>query len=112
MDLESSLDVDIEPSGVSFTYRLTHVGDGQVSLRFRNGQRIDVVVTGPDDRAVWRASEGRMYTMALGFVTLDAGETVTFDEWWRDPPSGPYRARATLAAEAVDAPATATFEVT
>ncbi|MFP4590979.1 MAG: BsuPI-related putative proteinase inhibitor [Halobacteriales archaeon] len=112
MDLSGELSTEASDDAVQFTYRVRNRGDEPVDLRFRSGQRIDVVVTEADsDRPAWRASDGRMYTMAIGFVHLDPGEAATFEEVWREPRPGAYRAEATLAADGVAAPAETTFDV-
>lgn len=112
MDLQSELAAAPGGDGVRFTYRLENVGDTPVDLRFRTGQRVDVtVLSAAKDRRIWRASDGRVYTMALGSLRLGEGDVVTFEEWWRDPRPGRYRVRGVLAADSVDVPATTRFEV-
>lgn len=112
MALMSDLSAIADNGSISFVFRVTNEADDPVHMQFRSGQRFDVTVTPEEGGAkVWRASEGRHYTMAIGRLTLKRGESISFDEHWSDPQPGTYQATATLAAENAEASAETTFTV-
>ena len=94
---------------VNFTITARNAGAQAKEVTFNSGQSFDVVVrplNAPDDRAqeVWRWSTGRMFTMALRTVSLEAGQELTWTAPWqytaetaRRTPRGVYEAQAELA---------------
>jgi len=107
--LDSSLEVTVG-NGVVFRFTVSNGTGGPVELTFRDGCRADFAVRredGEDDgdgedgeggEEVWRWSEGRMFTQAVGHARLEPGEEAVFEEEWPDPESGDYTAEATLRA--------------
>jgi hypothetical protein len=107
--LESTLAVAVDDE-VTFTYRVRNEGNEDVTVTFRTSQRAEFEVYEGDD-PVWRWSDGRLFSQALGEETLAPGESLTAEGAWADPPSGRYTALATLASTDADAEARAAFEV-
>jgi len=95
--LDSSLEVTVG-SGVAFRFTVSNGTGGPVELTFRDGCRADFAVRRGDGEEVWRWSEGRMFTQAVGHARLEPGEEAVFEEEWPDPESGDYTAEATLRA--------------
>lgn len=112
MSLRGSLEAEVADDGVHLTYQVENVNVEVVPLTFRSGQRYDMRVTEVGASApLWRASEGRMYTMAIEHHTLETGDTWTFEETITDLPDGAYDAHAELQAEEVSAPADTSFTI-
>jgi hypothetical protein len=119
MTLESSLAVAVAADAVEFAFTVENAGDDPVELTFPNGMTADVAVfeaaggdaEDPADDAVWRWSDGRMFTQALRTETLGPGESLAEELAWSDPSPGTYTAEATLAAADVDADERTAFEV-
>ena len=98
--IESSLDVRAsDPRAVRFAFRVTNAGGGKVEMTFPSGHTHDLVVLDTLGRAVWRWSDGRMFTQLLQNKILRSADTLAWDERWRDAPSGRYVAVARLASE-------------
>lgn len=83
--LVSSLQVETSPDSVRFHLQVTNVSAAPVVLSFATGQRADFWVD-RDGRTIWRWSEGRMWTQAMGADTLATGATRTFSASWAPPP--------------------------
>ncbi|HUH11550.1 MAG TPA: BsuPI-related putative proteinase inhibitor [Longimicrobiales bacterium] len=81
--LAISLEAQVREAGVHFRLHATNTSGAPLVLDFRSGQRFDFIVREANGGEVWRWSEDRMFTQALGQETLDAGETVTFEATWR-----------------------------
>ena len=123
--LTSTLSVAPVEEGFAFTLTITNEGEDTVELSFRSGQRFDVVVERVQDtdgeaddedgevdsEVVWRYSDGRMFTQALGRETLESGESRTYEATWEDPTAGEYEVRGTVTAENVDAEASMVVSV-
>ncbi|KXA88643.1 hypothetical protein AKJ62_04760 [candidate division MSBL1 archaeon SCGC-AAA259D14] len=58
---------------------LLNEGDVEEEIFFKSGQRYDFVIK-DGDQEVWRWSEGKMFTMATGTVTLEPGEKISYVE--------------------------------
>ncbi len=123
MTLDARLDIHVKDV-VTFTFTVTNSTTEHVELTFYNGQTADVVVhddTGGDrDReagdgelrdAVWRWSDGRMFTQAIRNSTLAPGEEAREEMIWENPTPGSYTAVATLEASDTSAHAERAFEV-
>jgi hypothetical protein len=110
MPLEAALDVSVTADRVEFVFTVDNTGAEPVELRFRSGQRADVVVR-EDGSIVWRWSAGRMFTQVLSQEELEPGATRSYDMTWEDPVAGEYSADALLAAADVEVEASARFTV-
>lgn len=100
MSLTADLTVATRPNAVAFTFTVHNEGDERVELTFPSGKVADVVVR-EDGEAVWRWSEGRMFTQALETRTIAPGDDLSREFTWEDPRPGEFTAEATL--EAADA---------
>ena len=116
--LTASLSAADGHKGVDLALTISNDGDEPTTLRFRTGQRADFAAypvgeTGAQTESdpVWRHGAGRMFTQVLGSETLEAGESVSYEATWPDPPAGTYRVVGTLTAEEPDVEAAATVEV-
>ena len=119
--LTASLSATPHDDEVALALTVSNDGDDPVTLRFRTGQRADfaayavneATATDEDDDPdpVWRHGTGRMFTQVLGSETLNAGESVTHEATWSDPPAGTYRVVGTLTAEESDVEAVSTVVV-
>ncbi len=86
--LASSLEVAVRPDSMLLALHVTNASEDTVRLEFRSGQRYDFVVKDGSGREVWRWSEGRMFTQALGREVLEPGATLTYTAGWRPPATG------------------------
>ena len=137
--LTSTLSVAPVEEGFEFSLTVTNDGGEPVELSFRSGQRFDFVVERADDtdgndadgndadgndtdgndtdgndtdgQEVWRYSDGRLFTQALGRETLDPGESRSYGAIWEGPPAGEYEVRGVVTAENVDASASMSVSV-
>ncbi|ESP88078.1 BsuPI-related putative proteinase inhibitor [Candidatus Halobonum tyrrellensis] len=103
--LDATLTVEPGEAGLALRLTVENTGDGPVSLSFSDGQRAEFVVERPDGGEVWRWSEGRSFTMALGNEELRPGETREFEATWEGAESGEYVVRGWLVAREADAEA-------
>lgn len=81
-DLAMSLEAQVGDTAVHFRLHATNTSDAPVVLEFASGQRFDFIVRDAGGSEVWRWSEDRMFTQALGQESIPPGETVTFDGTW------------------------------
>jgi len=102
--LDASVTATVEDGGVELAFTVQNPGDEPVECSFPDGQRVDAVAERDGDE-VWRYSDGRMFSMALGTETIPAGGEATFDATWPDPGPGEYRFEVWLAATDADASA-------
>lgn len=110
MALSASLSAVCGADAVTFEYRVVAT-DEAVTLQFTSGQRSDIVVTDAGGTVVWRASEGRAYTLVTGTETVTPDDPLVYTDRMPRPPAGDYEAVATLAATGVDVPATTAVEI-
>jgi hypothetical protein len=66
---------------VKITFIVENRGKDDAVLRFTSGQRFDMWAE-KDGNEVWRWSRGKLFTQALGSITLKPGERATFDATW------------------------------
>jgi hypothetical protein len=110
MALEAALAVDDTAESVIFEFTVQNGGDREVELTFPSGKLADVTVL-DEGETVWRWSDDRLFTQAIETAMLAPGESFTERFTWDDSVPGEYEARATLAAQGVDAAATQPFSV-
>lgn len=82
--LISSLEVETGEERAHFILHVTNPTAETVTLHFSTGQRFDFVVRTREGEEIWRWSEGRFFTQALGTETIPPDETLTHDVTW-DP---------------------------
>lgn len=110
MALDGTLAAAASDDAVAFTFVVTNAGDEAVELEFRNGLAADFVVL-DGETAVWRWSDGRMFTQALWSEPLAPDGSVTYEAAWEASDPGAYEALATLEASNADVAARTSFEV-
>lgn len=96
--LTASLSTERGDDDVRFALLVENEGDEPATLSFRSGKRADFAVRDGNEE-MWRWSAGRMFTQALGSVTVDPGETLPFEGTWEEPEPGEYTAVGELAAD-------------
>lgn len=98
VSVDEALDVG---APVTWLLVVTNGRQDPVTLRFRNGQQGDVVLTTGDGTEAYRWSDGRSFTEALVERPLDAGASIAFElaeeELVVEP--GSYQLRATVPSE-------------
>jgi hypothetical protein len=103
--LNASVTATVEDGDVELAFTVGNAGAEPVECSFRDGQRVEAVAEREDGAEVWRYSDGRMFSMALGTEVVPSGSEMTFDATWLDAAPGEYRVRVWLAAADVDASA-------
>lgn len=87
------------------TINLTNEGSQVQRIQFNSGQRVDVSVRDEGGNELWRWSDGRMFTMAIGVEELAPGESrgetlqVPFPPAGTLTEPGPYQVFALLTGE-------------
>jgi hypothetical protein len=111
LPLRSSLTATVG-ADVTLAFSVTNDTPSPVTMGFRSSQQYDFSVRSSDTGTLlWRWSDGRMFTAALGSRTLAPGETVTYTEKWTPPGRGSYVAEATLTSDSHAAQAVTQFTV-
>lgn len=97
MTLDSTLDAVVADDAVEFTLTVTNAGTERIDFEFTSGLGADFAVyaddvANHDDAAVWRWSDGRLFTQVLRSEVLAPGESIVHTGTWEDPPPGEYTA--------------------
>ncbi|MWG35853.1 BsuPI-related putative proteinase inhibitor [Halomarina oriensis] len=104
-------ELSVETGGsVDVRYTVENTGEESVELTFRDGGHADCVVLDGDSE-VWRWSEGRMFTMAMGHETVAPGDSLAFEFEWTPSTTGEYTVRGELRADEEDCRAERTISV-
>ena len=85
---------------INMVMQLVNRTEHDVTWQFRNGQRYDFVIKAANGDEIWRWSRGRMFTMALGQITLGppANRQVVYSETYQGKLApGTYTITALLA---------------
>lgn len=96
--LGSSFNVSVAADSIRFELHITNVTSDPIVLEFGTGQRYDFAVGLTDGTVVWRWSQDRAFTQALGNETLAAGESRRYAATWAAGRDGDYVAAAWLTA--------------
>ncbi|NIP59516.1 MAG: hypothetical protein GWM92_10830 [Gemmatimonadetes bacterium] len=85
---------------ISMTLRVENESAELIAFEFTSAQRYDFLVMDSEGDELWRWSEGRMFTMALGTETVEPGETLAYTETLGEglPEPGRYRIEGVLTA--------------
>jgi hypothetical protein len=70
---------------VRFAFNVANAGTRRVEVQFPSGQTHDIVVLDSTGREVWRWADGRMFTEALQYRTLQGGDTLLLEDGWDNP---------------------------
>lgn len=82
LTLEADKETYQKGQPVTLTFTITNVGTAPVTYNFSSSQMYDFVIT-QGGREVWRWSKGKAFTQAFVSLTLQAGESKSFRETWR-----------------------------
>lgn len=110
MPLDGYFDITVTRGTVNFVFTVENGGTNPVELEFRSGKVADIVVY-EDETKVWRWSDDKMFTQALGTETLEPGQSFTHEVTWEDPSPGEYVAEASLDATNVSLVERKPFEI-
>ena len=94
----SSFNVKVN-SEVAFAFHVTNNATRRLELTFPSGQTHEITVLDSLGQAVWKWSEGRMFTQSFQNKILEANETLTYEANWTPPRAGKYTAVASLMSE-------------
>ncbi|MBM3907032.1 MAG: hypothetical protein FJ363_03025 [Gemmatimonadetes bacterium] len=94
----SSFDVRVDDQ-VHFQLHVINDGDRKVELNFADGKTHDIEVLDERGKAVWRWSDGRLFTAAFQNKVLRRADTLSFSEEWKSPAPGRYVAVARLVSQ-------------
>lgn len=86
-ELVPSLNVAKLGDEVRFTFQLANAGSRRVEVKFANGQTHDIAVLDSTGKEIWRWAEGRMFTEARQYRSIDGGDTLSLDNGWENPPA-------------------------
>jgi hypothetical protein len=89
-DLAASLGARVHGDTVTFTVHVSNPTSGPVRIEFTSGQRYDFEVGTMVGERVWQWSAQRSFIAALGFVDLQAGESLEYSEDWTGARAGEY----------------------
>jgi len=68
--------------GETIRLTITVAAAEPITLRYRTTQRYDIVVTDTEGKEVWRWSKDKAFGEAVGEASLEANQSLTFDESW------------------------------
>ena len=112
MALEAQLDASVGTDRVEFTFSVVNGGTEPVTLRFAGDAAATIEVTDAGERVwTWHDERPGADDAPLADQTLSPGDTVVHRATWTDPPTGDYRATASVAAANVDRSAWTRFSV-
>ena len=86
--LTAELSIDSLPIGVPYgeplpmTLSITNTSDRQIERTYSGGQRYDFVVLDGTGTEVWRWAHDMLFIAAIGEVTFDPGEKMTYSVVW------------------------------
>jgi hypothetical protein len=83
--LVPSLDVVRVGDQVRFAFNVANAGTRRVEVKFPSGQTHDIVVLDSAGHELWRWAEGRMFTEARQYRTIQGGDTLLLEEGWENP---------------------------
>jgi hypothetical protein len=82
MDLKTTVDAIQEENSLHIDIHFANQGDKPLELFFASGQQFEIIITNEKGEEVYRYSDDRMFTMALQFITLQAGEAFQWQDEW------------------------------
>lgn len=94
---------------VAFTLRL--VAGEPMTLEYADGQRYDFEVRDSSGEVVWRWSDDKVFTMAIGREQLREGGELVYRESWSPQSPGDYEVTGIITASSHDLVTRASFTV-
>jgi len=97
---------------IVMTLSVTSRARKPVDLRFRSGQRYDFAIRDGKGKVLWRWSDGRVFTQALGAETIAPGTTLSWQETFPETlDAGSYELIGTIPVVRSELTATSSIEV-
>jgi hypothetical protein len=82
---------------VRFSFNVANQGPRRLEVKFPNGQTHDIVVLDSAGNELWRWADGRMFTEARQYRSIDGGDSLMIEDGWDRPAArGKLTAIATL----------------
>jgi hypothetical protein len=81
-DFEATLEIEPTKEAAIFNLTFSNQSDEVAEVSFSSGQRFEIVVSDTKGNEVYRYSEGKMFTMAIQMLKLEAGDQLTFQDSW------------------------------
>ena len=95
--LVPSLSVARVGDQVRFAFNIANAGTRRVEVKFPSGQTHDIVVLDSAGNELWRWADGRMFTEARQYRSIDGGDSLLLEDGWDRPSArGKLMAVATL----------------
>jgi len=83
-EFETRADYEVTNEKVVFNFELFSHFSEDKELMFSSGQQFEITITNEKGEEVYKFSEGKAFTMALTYETLEPGESIEWsDEWDR-----------------------------
>ncbi|SET29760.1 Intracellular proteinase inhibitor [Natronincola peptidivorans] len=94
---------EIKDASVVFDFELTNISDEKREIMFSSGQQFEIEIINEKEEKVYTYSHDKFFTMALIMKTLEAGESISWQDTWdlQDNegnlvPAGEYQAIITV----------------
>lgn len=101
-DFETNVKVNKTNGKAIFTLSFTNKGEEPAELTFSSGQTFEVVVKDTTGKEVYRYSIDKSFIQALQTVTVEPGDTLTYEDQWdytiagERVPAGEYKVVGTI----------------
>jgi len=79
---ETRANYEIKEDKVVFDFELFSHHTQPVTLNFSSGQQFELTITDEEGNEVYRYSDGKFFTMALVFKTINPGESLKWQDEW------------------------------
>lgn len=79
---ETTATYKIEENGVVFDFQLTNITDEAQDITFSSGQQYEIKIFDSKGSHLYTYSADKMFIMALTMKTIEAGETISWQEVW------------------------------
>lgn len=106
---ETRASYELKDGKVIFDFELVNNFPVAKELQFGSGQQFEVVITDERGEEVYRFSDGKFFTMALIYKTIQSGETLKWQDSWdltnkegKKLTTGEYQAEIIILANPVD----------
>src|SRR6056297_210142 len=79
---ETRVNYEVTNENVEFTLELFSHFEETKDLMFSSGQQFEITITNENGEEVYKFSEGKFFTMAIVYETLEPGESLEWTEVW------------------------------
>ncbi len=73
---------EIKDGKIIFDFKLINHYDTEQVLQFGSGQQYEITITNKDGEEIHRYSDGKAFTLALVYQTLEPSESLSWQEKW------------------------------